>query len=60
MMWTDGLGIASYVLAGWQARHRLAPGRAERPAEPHDLLPVAVGVTTIGVAAFVLGLFFPA
>jgi uncharacterized membrane protein YidH (DUF202 family) len=55
-----GLGFASYVLAGWHARRRLAPGRAERPAEPHDLLPVAVGVTSIGVAAFVLGLLFPA
>jgi len=55
-----GLGLASYVLAGWHARRRLAPGRAERPAEPHDLLPLAIGVTTIGVAAFVLGLLFPA
>jgi uncharacterized membrane protein YidH (DUF202 family) len=54
------LGFASYVLAGWHARRRLAPGRAERPAEPRDLLPVAIGVTTIGVAAFVLGLLFPA
>ena len=54
------LGMLSYVLAGWHARRRLAPGRAERPAQPADLLPVAVGVTVIGVAAFVLGLLFPA
>jgi uncharacterized membrane protein YidH (DUF202 family) len=55
-----GLGMASYVLAGWQARQRFAPGRAEEPAQPRDLLPLAIGVTTIGVAAFVLGLLFPA
>ena len=54
------LGFGSYVLAGWHARQRLAPGRAERPAQPRDLLPVAIGVTSIGVAAFVLGLLFPA
>jgi uncharacterized membrane protein YidH (DUF202 family) len=55
-----GLGIVSYLLAGWHARRRLAPGRSERPARPADLLPLAIGVTTIGVAAFALGLFFPA
>ena len=55
-----GLGMLSYVLAGWHARRRLAPGNAERAARPSDLLPLAVGVATIGVAAFVLGLFFPA
>jgi uncharacterized membrane protein YidH (DUF202 family) len=54
------LGFASYVLAGWHARRRLAPGRAERPARPADIVPLAIGVTTIGVAAFVLGLLFPA
>ena len=54
------LGMISYVLAGWHARRRLAPGRAEHPARPADLLPLAIGVTTIGVAAFVLGLLFPA
>ena len=55
-----GLGFASYILAGWHARRRLAPGRAERPARPADLLPLAIGVTAIGVAAFALGLLFPA
>ena len=55
-----GLGMASYLLAAWHARRRLAPGRAERPARPADLLPLAIGVTTIGIAAFVLGLLFPA
>jgi uncharacterized membrane protein YidH (DUF202 family) len=55
-----GLGMASYLLAGWHARRRLAPGRALQAAQPSDLLPLAIGVTTIGVAAFVLGLLFPA
>ena len=54
------LGLASYLLAGWHAHRRLAPGRAERPARPADLLPLAIGVTAIGVAAFALGLLFPA
>lgn len=55
-----GLGMLSYLLAGWHARRRLGPGRAERPARPADLLPLAIGVTIIGVAAFTLGLLFPA
>ena len=55
-----GLGMFSYVLAGWHARRRLAPGRAEHPAQPSDLLPLAIGVSVIGVAAFVLELLFPA
>jgi uncharacterized membrane protein YidH (DUF202 family) len=55
-----GLGFTSYLLAGWHARRRLAPGHVETPAQPRDLLPLAIGVTTIGVAAFVLGLLFPA
>jgi uncharacterized membrane protein YidH (DUF202 family) len=55
-----GLGMASYLLAAWQAHRRFAPDRAERPARPSDLWPLAVGVTVIGVAAFVLGLLFPA
>jgi uncharacterized membrane protein YidH (DUF202 family) len=55
-----GLGMVSYLLAGWHARRRLRAGGVERPARPSDLLPLAIGVTTIGVAAFVLGLLFPA
>ena len=54
------LGLSTYVLAGWHARRRLAPGREVTVAQPRDLLPLAIGVTAIGVAAFVLGLFFPA
>jgi uncharacterized membrane protein YidH (DUF202 family) len=55
-----GLGMLSYLVAGWQARRRLARGRAARPATASDLVPVAVSVTAIGIAAFVLGLLFPA
>jgi uncharacterized membrane protein YidH (DUF202 family) len=55
-----GLGMTSYLLAGWHARRRLAPERAQRPARPSDLLPLAGGIAAIGVAAFVLGVFFPA
>lgn len=55
-----GLGMASYLLAGWHARRRLAPGRTQQAARASDLLPLAAGVAVIGVAAFVLGLLFPA
>jgi uncharacterized membrane protein YidH (DUF202 family) len=55
-----GLGVVSYVVAAWHARHRLAPDRALRAATRSDLLPVAIAVTAIGFAAFVLGLLFPA
>jgi uncharacterized membrane protein YidH (DUF202 family) len=55
-----GLGVVSYVVAAWQARRRLAPDRALRAASRSDLLPVAMSVTAIGLAAFVLGLLFPA
>jgi uncharacterized membrane protein YidH (DUF202 family) len=55
-----GLGLVSYFLAGWHARRRLSPDRVEQPARPTDLWPLAVGVAAIGIAAFTLGLFFPA
>ena len=54
------LGLISYVLAGWHARRRLSDDRIESAATAGDLRPVAVGVATIGAAAFVLGLLFPA
>ena len=55
-----GLGVVSYVVAAWHARRRLAPDRAFRAASRSDLLPLAMSVTAIGLAAFVLGLLFPA
>ena len=54
------MGMLTYVLAGWHARRRLAPGRALTPARTSDVLPLAIGVTTLGIAAFLLGLLFPA
>ena len=54
------LGIGSYLLGAWQSRRRMGSDRAREVARPSDLLPLAVGVTAIGVAAFALGLFFPA
>jgi uncharacterized membrane protein YidH (DUF202 family) len=55
-----GLGILSYLLAGWQARRRHSGTRVETAARASDLAPLAVGVAVIGVAAFILGLLFPA
>lgn len=54
------LGIAVWVLGAWQARRRSAPGLRREVAGRRDLLPIAVGTAAIGVAAFTLGLFFPA
>ena len=54
------LGVVSYVVAASHTRRRLAPERALRAASRSDLLPVAMAVTAIGLAAFVLGLLFPA
>jgi uncharacterized membrane protein YidH (DUF202 family) len=55
-----GLGILSYLLAGWHARRRHSGTRVETAARASDLGPLAVGVAVIGVAAFILGLLFPA
>lgn len=54
------LGVVVWVLGAWQARRRSGPGRTRRVARPADLLPVAIGTAVVGIAAFVLGLFFPA
>jgi uncharacterized membrane protein YidH (DUF202 family) len=54
-----GLGVTTYLLAGWHAHRRLRPGRSETRATARDLFPMALGVATVGVAAFFLGLFFP-
>jgi inner membrane protein YidH len=55
-----GLGALTYLLAAWHAQRRLRPGRTEVPATSADLLPVAIGIAAVGVAAFVLGALFPA
>jgi uncharacterized membrane protein YidH (DUF202 family) len=54
-----GLGVATYALAAWHAQRRLRPGRTDVAATAADLLPVAVGIAIVGVAAFVLGALFP-
>jgi len=54
------LGGTVWALGWWQARRRSRPGTARQIAAPGDLLPVALGTAAVGIAAFVLGLFFPA
>ena len=62
-----GVGVAILVLGGltwmlgaWQARRRAGAGLARVVARPRDLFPVAAGTAAVGIAAFLLGLFFPA
>ena len=54
------LGLVSYLVAAWHAARRFASQQKLRPAAAADLLPVALSVTAIGIAAFLLGLLFPA
>ena len=54
-----GLGVFSYVLAAWHAHMRLRPGRTATAARAVDVVPVAAGIAIVGVAALVLGVFFP-
>jgi len=54
------LGGFTWLLGAWQARRRSRPGTARAVASPRDLFPVAFGTAAVGVAAFLLGLFFPA
>ncbi|MFI5053585.1 MAG: DUF202 domain-containing protein [Acidimicrobiia bacterium] len=53
------MGATTYAVAGWHAQRRLRPGRLDVAATQADLLPVALGVATVGLAAFVLGALFP-
>jgi uncharacterized membrane protein YidH (DUF202 family) len=54
------LGATVWILGGWQAHRRSAPGLRREVAGPRELLPIAIGTAIIGGAAFTLGLFFPA
>ena len=54
------LGAFTWSLGAWQARRRAGAGLARIVARPRDLLPVAAGTAAVGIAAFLLGLFFPA
>jgi putative membrane protein len=53
------LGALTYALAGWHAQRRLRGEGTARPAKTADLLPVAIGIAIVGLAAFVLGALFP-
>jgi uncharacterized membrane protein YidH (DUF202 family) len=53
------LGGATWLMGALQARRRRAPGLARRTARPIDLVPVALGVVAVGVAAFVVALVLP-
>jgi putative membrane protein len=53
------LGAAVWVLGTIQARRRSRRGHARQRADAGDLLPIAIGTAMVGVAAFVLGAFFP-
>ena len=53
------LGAFTWLLGAWQARRRSGAGLARVVARPRDLFPVAAGTAAVGIAAFLLGLFFP-
>jgi putative membrane protein len=53
------LGAVTWALGAWQARRRSRPGRPRQVARPADLLPISLGTAAVGIAALVLGLFFP-
>ena len=53
------LGGAVWTLGALQARRRSRPDHARERAEAADLWPIAIGTAVVGVAAFLLGAFFP-
>jgi putative membrane protein len=53
------LGGFTWALGAYEARRRSRPGLARPTATRGDLLPVAVGTTAVGLAAFVLAAFYP-
>jgi uncharacterized membrane protein YidH (DUF202 family) len=55
------LGAFTWALGAYEARRRRSrPGIARAVATRGDLLPVALGTTGVGGAAFVLAAFYPA
>jgi uncharacterized membrane protein YidH (DUF202 family) len=52
------LGVATWALGAWHLAH--ARARGERRTTTTDLLPIAVGVATVGLAAFVICIVSPA
>ena len=53
------LGVFTWSMGHWEARKRRRNGHDREVAGFSDLAPVAYGTAAVGVAAFVLALFFP-
>jgi hypothetical protein len=53
------LGAFTWCMGQWEARKRRRHGHDRDVATFGDLAPVAYGTAAVGVAAFVLALFFP-
>jgi putative membrane protein len=54
------LGAFTWAMGAFEARRRRArPGKTRAVATRVDLLPVALGTTVVGAAAFVLAAFYP-
>jgi len=53
------LGVFTWSMGHWEARKRRRNGHDREIAGFSDLAPVAYGTAAVGVAAFVLALFFP-
>jgi len=51
------LGAAVWLLGFWHARQTRA--RTHRPTSASDLVPVTIGVSLVGLAAFIVAAFFP-
>ncbi len=51
------LGAVTWALGSWRVHRSRA--RGSRRTTAADLLPIALGVAAVGVAAFVLAAFFP-
>jgi len=53
------LGVFTWFMGQWAARHRRRSGHDRQIASFRDLAPVAYGTAAVGAAAFLLALFFP-
>jgi uncharacterized membrane protein YidH (DUF202 family) len=51
------LGVITWSLGLWRVRRSQA--RGARPTTAADLLPIALGVATVGAAAFVVAAYLP-
>ena len=53
------LGGFTWAMGAYEARRRSRPGLARSVATRGDLLPVVLGTTGVGIAAFVLAALYP-